>query len=72
MEQVSEVKAFIGLYPVNTLFELIDVKSPDSHRVIACCFIGPGMRPDVYAPTPAFVMPPRSTSSLVARSLSEN
>ena len=58
MEQVSEVKAFIGLYAVNTLFEPIDVKGPDSHRVIARCFIGLGMGPDVYAPTPAFVMPP--------------
>ena len=58
MEQVSEAKAFIGLYPVNTLFEPIDVKGPDSHRVIARCFIGLGMGPDVYAPTPAFVMPP--------------
>src|SRR5215471_8346106 len=57
MEQVSEVEPFIGLYPVNTLFEPIDVKSPDSHRVIPGRCICPRMGPDMYRPASTIVVP---------------
>src|SRR5437899_578130 len=57
MEQVSEVKAFIGFYAINTLFEPVDVECSDGRRVVACRWVCPGMGPNIDGPTPAFVAP---------------
>ena len=50
MEQISEVKAFIGLNAIHPLFKPVDIKGPDVRRVVACRGIGPGMGPDVESP----------------------
>ena len=66
MEQIREVEAFVGLNPVNTLLQPVDVQGTDGRRVVAGCGSGPGMGPDVNGPALTVVMPPWSTSSLVA------
>jgi len=66
VEQIREVEAFVGLNPVHTLLQPVDVQGTDGRRVVARCYSGPGMGPDVNGPTSTVVMPPRSTSSCVA------
>src|SRR5262245_46538644 len=58
MEQIREVEAFVGLNPVNTLLEPVDVQGTDGRRVVAGCCSGPGMGPDVNGPASTVVMPP--------------
>src|SRR5262249_22481082 len=57
MEQVSEVKPFISLNPIYTLFHPVDIQGPERGGVIACRCSVPGMRPHMYGPTLTVVMP---------------